>query len=103
MIKEKDQIQRFFRMRSFFSLNKVVVFPQSEDTLHFIDNILKEENWHFWTDSSGKSDPPPDFYSNHYKIMMDMMEVYDDEILLRCRSFLNGTWFPWYNFRMPIQ
>ena len=32
-----------------------------------------------------------------------VLEVYDDEILLRCRSFLNGTWFPWYNFRMPIQ
>lgn len=79
MIKEKDQIQRFFRIRRFFNLNEVVVFPQSADTLHLVDTIFKEENWHLWTDSSGNGDPPPDFYSNHYKIMMDMMEIYDDE------------------------
>ena len=30
-----------------------------------------------WIDSSGKKDPPPDFYDNKHKLMMDVMRIDD--------------------------
>lgn len=30
-----------------------------------------------WIDSSGKNDPPPDFYDNKHKLMMDVMRIDD--------------------------
>lgn len=31
-----------------------------------------------------------------------VIEGYDDRILLRCRSFRNGAWAPWYNYRIDL-
>ena len=44
-----------------------------------LDKVCNQDNWDNWIDSSGKSDPPPDFYSDEYKIMMDVMRVNDHE------------------------
>lgn len=50
--------------------------PELESIL---DQVCNQEKWTNWIDSSGKSDPPPDFYSDEYKIMMDVMRVNDHE------------------------
>ena len=39
--------------------------------------IQDEELWKLWYNSSGKSDPPPDFYSDTHGYMMDVMRVDD--------------------------
>lgn len=41
--------------------------------------ISDKTNWENWINSSGKDDPPPDFYSDKYRIMMDVMRVDDHE------------------------
>lgn len=52
-----------------------------KDILVFDDNgidILKKINiFDNWINSSGKSDPPPDMYSNEFNLMMDIMRVDD--------------------------
>ena len=40
-------------------------------------SINDEEEWALWCNSSGKADPPPDFYSNAHGYMMDVMRVDD--------------------------
>ena len=40
--------------------------------------IKKQNNW---INSSGKKDPPPDFYSDKYKLMMDAMAINDVEYI----------------------
>ena len=40
--------------------------------------IKKSNNW---INTSGKNDPPPDFYSNKYKLMMDAMAINDVEYI----------------------
>ena len=41
---------------------------------HSLTGIFNRKKW---IDSSGKSDPPPDFYNNHHKLMMDVMRIDD--------------------------
>ncbi len=48
--------------------------PESE-ALYF--SIKDAAQWAQWHDSSGKVDPPPDFYSNDHGYMMDVMRVDD--------------------------
>ena len=52
-----------------------------QDILVFDDNgidILKKINiFDNWINSSGKSDPPPDMYSNEFNLMIDIMRVDD--------------------------
>ncbi len=55
-----------------------VCFPVERDELIAIfQAIHNEEQWKLWKNSSGKSDPPPDFYCNKLKLMMDVMRVDD--------------------------
>ena len=41
------------------------------------DIVKKIRNFEDWITSNGKSDPPPDIYSNKYNLMMDIMRVDD--------------------------
>lgn len=51
--------------------------PLSIKTLQLYNSIHKVKNWKKWIDSSGKNDPPPDFYNKKRKIMMDVMRIDD--------------------------
>ncbi len=42
-----------------------------------LDNVCNPKKWKKWHNSSGKSDPPPDFYCEEYRLMMDVMRVDD--------------------------
>lgn len=56
---------------------QICIIPQTEDVCQILDCIYDKENWRLWKDSSGKGAPPPDFYSEHFKIMMDVMRIDD--------------------------
>lgn len=61
-------------------LQRIALLPTPTPELESIlDQVCNQEKWTNWIDSSGKSDPPPDFYSDEYKIMMDVMRVNDHE------------------------
>lgn len=55
-----------------------VYFPvEKEELVVIFEAIHSEKQWKRWKDSSGKSDPPPDFYCEDLKLMMDVMRVDD--------------------------
>jgi len=56
---------------------QICIIPQTEDAYKIFYYIYNKENWRLWKNSSGKGDPPPDFYSEDLKIMMDVMRIDD--------------------------
>lgn len=62
--------------------------PELEDIVH---KICDASNWNKWIVSSGKSDPPPDFYSDDFRIMMDVMRVNDHEKKSKKGKLYNPT------------
>lgn len=50
---------------------------QSDIAIHIFESIHDIDNWRKWVNSSGKSDPPPDFYCKDFRYMMDVMRVDD--------------------------
>lgn len=56
----------------------VYVFSDSKDIISVIESITDEKNWkENWVDNSSKSAPPPDFYNNKERLMMEVMRVDD--------------------------
>lgn len=59
-----------------------VLFPVVNREVRLIfSSIYKRKNWKYWIDTSGKNDPPPDFYNIDLKLMMDVMRVDDHEYI----------------------
>ncbi len=57
---------------------KVCFFPETKELQEVFQTIVIEDVWNTdWVNSSGKDDPPPDFYSDKYKLMMDVMRIDD--------------------------
>lgn len=55
-----------------------VFFPlQTENVISVFNTIYDKNNWGHWKNNSGKSDPPPDFFSEKYNVMMEVMRVDD--------------------------
>ncbi len=55
-----------------------IFFPVEKNELFVMfESIYDEGKWKLWKNSSGKSDPPPDFYCDEFKLMMDVMRVDD--------------------------
>ncbi|ANZ95244.1 hypothetical protein BFC19_07555 [Brochothrix thermosphacta] len=52
------------------------LWPLNTDCVEILE-CIREDNWRKWKDSSGKSDLPPDFYSEEYSVMMDVMRIDD--------------------------
>ncbi len=57
--------------------NEVMFATQSETIEAVYLSIHTEALWNNWINSSGKSDPPPDYYSPKDELMMDVMRVDD--------------------------
>ena len=56
---------------------EVMFVTQSEEAEKVYRSIHTKTSWSKWINSSGKSDPPPDYYSSAEKLMMDVMRVDD--------------------------
>ena len=55
-----------------------VCFPfESDETIRIFESIHNENNWDNWKNNSNKNAPPPDFYSDKYRLMMEVMRVDD--------------------------
>ncbi len=72
--------------------NSEICFPvESSEAIEILDTIHSKEKWANWRDSSGNSDPPPDFYSDEYRLMIDVMRVNDTERKNKKGKLLNPT------------
>ena len=82
MIFGENEIDLIEHLQDFWlsGINKTELLPSPTPELEdIVYKICDKENWNKWTVSSGKSDPPPDFYSDEYRLMMDVMRVNDHE------------------------
>ena len=72
--------------------NSIYIIPkQTQDAIDVLLSILDEKCWLKWTDSSGKGDPPPDFYCNELQLMMDVMRVDDHGFISERGKTVNPT------------
>lgn len=55
----------------------ICLLNENEEVIQMLESIHNQDKWKLWTESAGKSDPPPDFYSDAYKYMMEVMRVDD--------------------------
>lgn len=63
----------------------------NEEIVSVFESIHNEEQWKLWKNSSGKSDPPPDFYCDKLKLMMDVMRVDDHAYKNKKGKLVNPT------------
>ncbi len=69
-----------------------IYFPKMSNELKRVfDKIYFIENWLQWRDSSGKDDPPPDFYSDKFGLMMDVMRIDDHAFVTKKGKIINPT------------
>ena len=77
--KETDIIENM-QLLYVAGVQRIALLPSPTPELESIVNMVcNQKEWEKWYDSSGKSDPPPDFYSDEFKLMMDVMRVNDHE------------------------
>lgn len=57
--------------------NSIWLLNDDEATRRILESIHCKDNWKHWTDSSMNNSPPPDFYSDSYGLMMDVMRIDD--------------------------
>ncbi len=71
--------------------NEVLLLPENDKCAEIIFLSIVQE-WEKWTNSPGKSDPPPDFFSDEFGLMMDVMRVDDHGHIGRNgKSIINPT------------
>lgn len=71
-----EHIQLFYTS----GLQRIALLPSPTPELeNILDNVCNKEKWDKWIDSADKSAPPPDYYSDELRIMMDVMRVNDHE------------------------
>lgn len=56
---------------------EIYFIPEDDKSIECFETIYDKEKWLYWIDSSGKNAPPPDFFSDKYHLMMDVMRVDD--------------------------
>lgn len=64
---------------------------KNEESIKVYEAIHNQENWKQWIESAGKGDPPPDFFSDTYKYMMDVMRVDDHSYKNKKGKVVNPT------------
>lgn len=84
---EKSIIKHFQSV----SPKSVLFLAVNEESIKVFESIHNQENWKQWIESAGMSDPPPDFFSDTYKYMMDVMRVDDHSYRNRKGKVVNPT------------
>ena len=70
--------------------NEIYPLHQTREVTNILSSIMNRENWEKWKDSSAKNAPPPDFYCEELKLMMEVMRV-DDHGIKRKGKVVNLT------------
>lgn len=72
-----DKEERIIELFQEISRFKIKIFPNNIKTWWIFKTIHNKYIWKTWVNSSSKSDLPPDYYNNKYKLMMDVMRIDD--------------------------
>ena len=71
---DENEIMEFFHLSGEAD---VLLLNNSFSTHKIFTHISESKHWKNWICSSGKDEPPPDYYSDKYKLMMEVMRVDD--------------------------
>lgn len=85
--KESNLIEAF----QFLSSSEVALFPENDMTESVYLSLRDEKQWNNWIDSSAKNAPPPDFYNDKEKLMLEVMRV-DDHGFKKRGKVINPTY-----------
>ena len=69
----------------------VLCISNNEKELISILESFEPGNWESWTNSSAKNAPPPDFYNDELKIMMEVMRADDHGFISPKGKTVNPT------------
>lgn len=64
---------------------------ENKKNIDILESIYLQENWQKWVDSSSKAAPPPDFYCDELKLMMEVMRVDDHAYINEKGKSINPT------------
>ena len=86
---ELEIIKFFQRVKT----SSVLLIPTADSECQNIFEVIHEQDqWTNWINHSGKGDPPPDFFSDKYGLMMEVMRVDDHgHIGKNKKSIVNPT------------
>ena len=85
----EEVIIDFFRSTA---LKREVIYPlRTLGAMRAFNSIFSPHKWKLWHSSNGKDDPPPDFYSDKLKIMMEVMRVDDHSRVDESQKWSNPT------------
>lgn len=85
--KESNLINDFQRLKT----EEIFLVYETDELKSIVDAILNPEIWAKWTDASAKNVPPPDFYCDDLKLMMEVMRV-DDHGFKKKGNIINPTY-----------
>ena len=85
---KEDRIIDLFQDSAF---QDAIFVGASRDALSVYGAVHNRTKWRNWTNSSGKSDPPPDYFSKTYGLMMDVMRTDDHTRLNKHGKAVNPT------------
>jgi len=85
-----DNEQRIIDFLQDTSYRKMIKTFSSYELYLFLDSIHNRRKYLNWINSSGKNELPPDFYSDKYKYMVEVMRVDDYEIGSNCPNALEA-------------
>lgn len=86
-----DKENEIIEYQTIVSPPEVALIPENDETERVFQSISDEESWVKWTDTSGKNDPPPDFYCDEDGLMMDVMRVDDHGYISEKGKTVNPT------------
>ena len=88
---KESNLLEMFRLFANNSLSSICLIPNSETVVAIVDILRDERIWETeWIDSSSKDAPPPDFYNDRKRIMMEVMRV-DDHAYEHEGKIINPT------------
>ena len=77
---EKNIIESFRILSNtkYGQVSNQLFISDTDSVKQVIQSICDDIQWPKWQDSSGKNEPPPDFYNDELKLMMEVMRVDDN-------------------------
>ena len=69
--------------------SSVLLINDLEDEEDIFQSIYDSKSWKEWIDSSGRGDPPPDYYCDSQKLMLEVMRVDDHAFLSKKGKIVN--------------
>lgn len=79
-------------LKKFRSVPISECYCSSEPEKKIFSLIHNEKNWSNWKDSSGKADLPPDYFSEEFGLMMDVMRIDDHGFKNKKGKIVNPTY-----------